>query len=77
MEPILFSDNRHLKVLASTGNRAGRDDYAHQWAEERRRLDDIAVRRHMGVIDLQTNSEVVSGLTKGLRRVNLKWRSRL
>jgi hypothetical protein len=48
-----------------------REAYLGQWRENRRRLEDIAARRSIGIVDLHTNKDVYTELLFGLRRLNI------
>jgi len=74
MDAIWFSDTKN-RVLAATGSKSGREAYARQWDEGRRRMQDIAARQRLGIVDLHTQSDPLTDLTHGLRRIDLQRRS--
>jgi uncharacterized protein (DUF58 family) len=71
METVVFEDYTGRKLALDTNNRAGRDAYAAQWRENRKRLEDMAVRRGVGIVDLHTDKDVYADLLLGLRRLNI------
>ncbi|HEY5338375.1 MAG TPA: hypothetical protein VIJ85_09245, partial [Rhizomicrobium sp.] len=71
METIVFEDDEGGKLAVDTNSRAGRDAYAQQWLENRQRLEDMAVRRRVGIVDLHTDKDVYADLTLGVRRLNI------
>jgi uncharacterized protein (DUF58 family) len=71
METIIFEDSAGCRLTLDTDNRAAREAYAQQWRESRKRLEDIAARRGVGVVDLHTCNDVYADLLLGLRRLNI------
>jgi uncharacterized protein (DUF58 family) len=69
MEAIWFSDTGGKRILAGTGSKKGRESYARQWRENRTKLEDMAVRQRVSIIDLHTNTDVYAELLQGLRFV--------
>ena len=72
METVIFSDNAGHKLTLDTDNPAGRLAYAQQWQENRARLEEIAARKGIGIVDLHTDKDVYDELLPGLRRLNIK-----
>ncbi len=72
METVIFSDNAGHRLVLDTDNAAGRAAYARQWRENRTRLEDIAARRRIGIVDLHTDKDVYDELLSGLRRLNIR-----
>jgi uncharacterized protein (DUF58 family) len=71
METVIFEDSAGRKLMLDTDNRAVRQAYAQQWREGRKRLEDIAARRGVAVVDLHTGNDVYADLLLGLRRLNI------
>jgi uncharacterized protein (DUF58 family) len=71
METVVFEDDAGNKLALDTNSRAGRDAYAQQWRENRQRLEDMAVRRRVGIVDLHTDKDVYADLLLGLGRLNI------
>jgi uncharacterized protein (DUF58 family) len=71
METVIFEDQAGHKLALDTDNRIGREAYLQQWQENRRRFEDIAARRNIGIIDLNTNTDVYTDLLLGLRRPDI------
>jgi uncharacterized protein (DUF58 family) len=71
METVIFSDNAGHKLVLDTGDAAGRAAYARQWQENRTRLEEIAARKRIGIVDLHTNKDVFDELLPGLRRLSV------
>lgn len=71
METVVFEDQAGHKLTLDTDSRVGREAYARQWRENRERLEDIAARRRIGIVDLHTDKDVYADLLLGLRRVNI------
>jgi uncharacterized protein (DUF58 family) len=72
METVIFSDNAGHKFILDTDNATGRAAYARQWQENRARLEEIAARKGIGIVDLHTDKDVFEELLPGLRRLNIK-----
>jgi uncharacterized protein (DUF58 family) len=71
METVVFEDQAGAKLTLDTDSRVGREAYARQWQENRERLEDIAARRRIGIVDLHTERDVYADLLLGLRRLNI------
>jgi uncharacterized protein (DUF58 family) len=71
METLRFSDDTGKKIAIDTGHKFGRDTYAKLWRDNRSRLEDIAARRGIGIVDLSTARDVYSDLVRALRRLDL------
>jgi len=71
METVIFENHTGAKLALDTDNRFGREAYMRQWQENRRRLEGIAARRNIGIIDLDTNGDVYTDLLLGLRRLDI------
>jgi uncharacterized protein (DUF58 family) len=71
METVVFENDVGGKLILDTDDRAGRDAYAQQWRENRKRLEDMAVRRGVGIVDLHTDKDVYADLLLGVRRLNI------
>jgi uncharacterized protein (DUF58 family) len=71
METVVFEDQTGLKLTLDTDSRIGREAYARQWRENRERLEDVAARRRIGIVDLHTDKDVYTDLLLGLRRLNI------
>lgn len=71
METVIFEDRAGRKLVLDTDYDVGREAYQQQWRENRKRLEDIASRRNIGIIDLHTNSDVFTDLLLGLRRLDV------
>jgi uncharacterized protein (DUF58 family) len=71
MDTVIFDDARGGKLALDTNSRAGREAYARQWRENRKRFEDMATRRGIGIVDLHTNQDVCTDLLLGLRRLNM------
>ncbi len=71
MATIVFADDAGQKLTLDTDSRAGREAYARQWRENRKRLEEIAARQRIGIVDLHTDKDVYSDLLRGLRRLNI------
>jgi len=71
METVIFEDQAGAKLTLDTDSRVGREAYARQWQENRERLEDIAARRRIGIVDLHTERDVYTDLLLGLRRLNI------
>ena len=69
MEAVWFSDTGGKRILAGTGSKKGRESYARQWRENRTKLEDIAARQRISIIDIHTNADVYTELVQGLRFV--------
>ncbi len=63
METVVFEDQAGLKLTLDTDSRIGREAYARQWRENRKRLEDIAARRRIGIVDLHTDKDVYTDLS--------------
>ena len=72
METVIFSDDAGNKLALDTENAIGRMAYARQWQENRTQLEEIAVRKGIGIVDLHTDKDVYDELLPGLRRLNIK-----
>ena len=72
METVIFSDHTGQKLVLDTDNAAGRATYARQWQDNRARLEEIAARKRIGIVDLHTDKDVYDELLPGLRRLNIK-----
>ena len=75
MDAVWFSDAKN-RILAATGSKSGRDAYARQWDDNRRRLQNIAARQRIGIVDLHTHTDLLADLTHGLRLIDLQRRSK-
>jgi uncharacterized protein (DUF58 family) len=71
MDIVAFEDEAGHKLTLDTDSRAGREAYARQWRENRKRLEDIAARWRIGIVDLHTNKDVHADLLSGLRHLNI------
>ena len=71
MDIVAFEDDTGHKLTLDTDNRAGREAYARQWRENRERLEGIAARWRIGVVDLHTDKDVHDDLLVGLRHLNI------
>jgi uncharacterized protein (DUF58 family) len=71
METVVFEDQAGLDLTLDTDSSVGREAYARQWRENRQRLEDIAARRRVGIVDLHTDKDVYTDLLLGLRRLNI------
>jgi uncharacterized protein (DUF58 family) len=71
MDSVIFEDYEGHKLELDTNNRVAREAYLAQWRENRSRLEDIAARRSIGIVDLHTNKDVYTDLLFGLRRLNI------
>jgi len=71
METVIFADGSGQKITLDTDSPAIRQAYAQQWRDHRSRIEDIATRRRMGIVDLHTDRDVYADLLVGLRRVNI------
>jgi uncharacterized protein (DUF58 family) len=71
MATIVFEDGAGSSLTLDTDSQAGREAYARQWREGRNRLEDIAARRRIGIVDLHTDKDVHADLLFGLRRLNI------
>lgn len=71
MATVIFEDHAGHKLTLDTDNRVGREAYFRQWRENRSRFEDIAARRNIGIIDLNTNTDVYTDLLFGLRRLDI------
>jgi uncharacterized protein (DUF58 family) len=71
METVVFEDDAGGRLALDTNSRAARDAYAQQWHENRKRLEDMAVRRGVGIVDLHTDKDVYADLQFGVRRLNI------
>jgi uncharacterized protein (DUF58 family) len=71
METVIFTDDAGNKLILDTDSRIGREAYRRQWFENRKRLEDMAARRKIGIVDLHTNEDVYTDLLLGLRRLNI------
>lgn len=71
METVVFEDQAGRTLTLDTDSRAGREAYARQWQESRERLENIAARRRIGIVDLHTDEDVYADLLRGLRRLNI------
>jgi uncharacterized protein (DUF58 family) len=68
---VVFDDNAGHKMSVDTDSSAVREAYARQWRENRRRFEDMAVRRRVGIVDLHTDKDVYADLLVGVRRLNI------
>ncbi len=57
------------RILAGTASKKGRESYARQWRENRAKLEDMAVRQRVNIIDLHTNADVYTELAAGTCRL--------
>ncbi len=71
METVVFEDEAGHELTLDTQNEIGREAYARQWRENRNRLEDIAARRRLGIVDLHTDKDVHDDLLLGLRHLNI------
>ncbi len=62
-----ISDELGRRLTVNTDSKTGRETYARQARENRQRLEDIAVRQRIGMIDLRTDGDVYTDLMRGLR----------
>jgi uncharacterized protein (DUF58 family) len=71
MATIVFDDDAGHRLTVDTDSQSGRESYARQWQENRARLEDIAARQRVGIMDLHTDKDVYTDLLLGLRRLNI------
>jgi uncharacterized protein (DUF58 family) len=69
---ILFSNGAGNKLAIDTSDATGREAYARNALDIRMKLEDIATRRNIGIVDLYTNRDIVRDLASGLRRLNMR-----
>jgi uncharacterized protein (DUF58 family) len=70
MGTIIFTDDAGHKLTFQSESQEARDAYEKQWNENRNRLEDIARRRAIGIVDLHTGKDVYMDLQLGLRRLS-------
>jgi len=71
MATVVFEDGAGRKLALDTDDQASRDAYAQQWRDSRKQLEDMAVRRGVGIVDLHTDKDVNADLLFGVRRLNI------
>ncbi len=71
MATVVFEDDAGHRLALNTDDQANRDAYAQQWRESRKQLEDMAVRRGVGIVDLHTDKDVYADLLFGVRRLNI------
>jgi uncharacterized protein (DUF58 family) len=71
MDAVWFSDGAR-RILSGTVSKKGRDAYARQWRENRKKLEDIAARQRLSVVDLHTDRDIYKELVRGLRFIEHK-----
>ena len=71
METVVFDDDAGHKLTLDTDSATAREAYAQQWRESRKRFEDMAMRRGVGIVDLHTDKDVYADLLLGVRRLNI------
>jgi uncharacterized protein (DUF58 family) len=74
LEDVIFTDAEGRKLRVSTLAPEAREAYARQWRENRMKLEDIAARRRIGIVDVHTEHDVTTDLRNGLRLLDRKGR---